>query len=252
MAIQIVTVDDPLELHLQYPSQGAPQPCYVELDCDAARLRCIVSGEIGSGVPERVWHNRVRRWRIVPLKADAANQLLVDLAPLCERIVAGYRCAWDGSNHVGEFTDDAEAAVDAVSWEIDKCEPWSERQRVSVWDARDWFGGLGGSGAQRRELGIDATTTDDELVAIVAREETRAAAEGVDVLEDCEDHLRGLRDDARADLLDAAARASRYEEDDDLRAAMLLWLAWWGDADAAAIAGAYDASVAAGEVYTAV
>jgi len=39
--------------------------------------------------PGRVWLGQVRTWEIPPLVADAANELMQDIAPLAQRILDG-------------------------------------------------------------------------------------------------------------------------------------------------------------------
>ena len=78
------------ELYTRYPGQSAAQSCHVELDAERGTLSAASNPEIGNAVPMAVHHGRVLRWQIQPLRADAANALLAEIAPLAERVVAGY------------------------------------------------------------------------------------------------------------------------------------------------------------------
>lgn len=187
-----ITPVEGAEMHHQYPGQTSPQPCHVELNCDARELSASHNTEIGSGVPVAVWHHRTLRWRIPALTAEAANALLEEIAPLCERIVAGYKTVWDGSNHVGQFDDDATAARDEVYSLCDR--EWGEGEVIEVWHAADWFGGLGSREVQRDETGISAETSDEALAAIVEREASDAHPR---IIEGLERYLAGLRNEAR-------------------------------------------------------
>lgn len=177
-------------LHRQYRGQGAPQPCFVELDCDTDTLSAAYNPEIGNGVPVAVWHNRAVRWPIPALTAESANGLLAEILPEAERVLAGYECVWDGHNHVGRYTEDAREAIEAVQSQSDR--DW-DGQTIEVWDAGDWYGAVGGHDSQRHDLGITAATTDDELAAIETREDGQAHPR---VIEGLAHHLTMLRDEA--------------------------------------------------------
>lgn len=185
------------DLWHRYPRQSAPQGAFVELDPERRTLGCETNPEIGNAVPADVWYGRLLRWPIPPLRADAANDLLAALAPLAERVAAGYSVEWDGTNHVGRLTDSARQACDAIErW----CDQQAESDTLHVWEAAEWFAPLGRRDAQARELDITAETTDDELAAIVAREEAGAAgADTCDGLEDCEEYLFDLRAELRGE-----------------------------------------------------
>ncbi len=197
-AVEIRYVESDTELHQQYRGQSAPQDVYVELDCVRGILRAAYNPEIGNAVTSDVANGHTQCWEIAPLKADAANALLDEIAPLAARVVAGYSSEWDGSNHVAEFDGDAEDAIETIEALCEKIRDRDDdSEKISVWQASDWFGGVGDYAAQRRALGIGANTTDDELDAILAREETIAEGDGIDVLEGASGHLKSLRDDAR-------------------------------------------------------
>jgi hypothetical protein len=110
--IEIIEVEGN-ELFVQYQGQSQPQPVHVSLDCRTGELSAEYDPEIGGSRPMDVHHGHVCRWRIPVLTAEAANALLADLAPIAQRVVDGYSSEWDGSNHVGRLSDDADdAAID--------------------------------------------------------------------------------------------------------------------------------------------
>lgn len=184
-----------VDLYCRYPRQTEPQGCHVELDCESRRLRAAFDVEIGNAVPMRVYHQRALRWGIPAMKADAANVLLASIVPLAERVVAGYSCEWDGSNHVGRYSDDAEGACDEIE---SLCEMVGEDERLVVWDAAEWFDALGGWARQAAELGVRPDTSDETLSALEQQLQAEACTEGVDMIEGLDDFLAELRDLVRA------------------------------------------------------
>lgn len=191
-------VADRNDLHCQYPGQTSAQPCYVELDCESATLRAAYNPEIGNGIPFAVHHGRTLRWSIAALTADVANALLDELAPLAQRVVDGFEAVWDGNNMVGQLDADASAASEEIDETIRRGYDRSsadEHDTVSVWQACDWYGPLGSTSVQCRELGITADTTDDQLAEIERRE--NGNAEGAEI-EGHGRYLAELRSEARA------------------------------------------------------
>lgn len=176
---------------LYHRYRGQTSPVYVQLACDTGQLTAFYSGEIGSGVPSHVWHQRTLRWKIPALTEGAANTLLGEIEPEAERIKEGYERVWDGHNHVGQYDNDATDAIEAVASLCDR--EWSEGEVIEVWDASDWYGALGGREAQARDLGITSTTTDDEITGIAEREENNASPR---VIEGLRRHLEWLRETA--------------------------------------------------------
>ena len=194
MSIQIIKVEGD-ELYLCYPGQTKAQPCYVELDCYKATLSAEPNTEIGNAVPLDVHHGHRIRWTIPALKARRANELLSEIAPLAERVVAGYYKVWNGSNTVAEYNDDASEAIREIEREI---QLWDTTDcRLSVLDASTYYEPLGSKLVQARELGITAETTDEQLDAIAERELDNA--DDVNVIEGHVDYLKRLRE-AAADL----------------------------------------------------
>lgn len=184
-------------LHRQYAGQHKAQPCYVSLDCASGRLTAEHDPEIGNAVPFVVYHGHVQRWSIPALKADVVNALLREIAPLAERMIAGYERVWDGHNHVAEFSEDADEADDAIVALCNRVtEDADEHSTVQVWDASEWFGGIGNAAAQCEALGITAETTDDELRTIADAADVEAADDDVDVLNGTLRHMEWLREKA--------------------------------------------------------
>ena len=189
-----ITIAEVGDLYLKYSGQSQQQDCYVQLDCESETLSAEVDTAIGPGTPFRVWHGRTIRWRIPALTESAAEGLLLDLIPLAERICAGYSCEWDGSNNVGRYSEDAREAAEAVR---DLCDrDWSEGEKLSVWDAHDWYGSCGTRAMLAQQVGLTAETTDAELDSIVESEETAASPHQIDGIWAL---LRNLREDLRAE-----------------------------------------------------
>jgi hypothetical protein len=189
-----ILIEEVGDLYLRYRGQHSPQPCYVQLDCEAETLSAEVDGSIGPGTPMRVWHGRAIRWSIPALTESAAEGLLFDLIPLADEVIAGYSCEWDGSNHVGRLTEAAAEAAEAIRSLCDR--NWSESEVLSVWDASDWYAQCGSGAYLAGELGVTAETTDAELDAIVEREEDQASPARI---EGVERFLRDLREELRAE-----------------------------------------------------
>lgn len=198
--IEIVYVESDTDLHCHYSGQTSAQDCYVYLRCDNGTLGATYNAEIGNAVPFAVHHGHTQRWSIPALKAAPANALLDEIAPLAARVVAGYSSTWDGNNAVAEFSADAEAAREAIDALCERAVSDAQHcdgSAVAVWDACDWYSGVGDRNQQRRALGIGANTTDEELDAIETREDDSARGNDCDVIARHADYLRWLRDEAR-------------------------------------------------------
>jgi hypothetical protein len=100
----------------RYPQQSAPQPAYLTLSAEGVTLTDWDA--VSDGAPSNaVWHRRTLRWRLgdPSLTTAEINDLLDAAAPLVARVHAGHTVVWDGKNHVGQLTDDASAASDAMA-----------------------------------------------------------------------------------------------------------------------------------------
>jgi hypothetical protein len=203
MAIDIKPVKG-TELYLRYPRQSAPQPCHVELDARGeGSLTASPDPVVGSGVPFDVYHQHVLRVALSrPLRADAANRLLAELAPLAERVVAGYSREWDGQNVVARYTDDAIAAHAEIERRCDLM--GDDGEALVIWAASDYYAPLErGSGDARlaavgREIGITARTSDARLAVIQQAELDKATEDGVDDIDGLDDYLEAVRSALRS------------------------------------------------------
>ena len=150
-AITITPVEGD-ELYRRYRGETSQQPVYVSLDCETGELSAAASSIIGSGAPMDVFNGIVRRWRIPALTENAANALLAEIAPLAERVVAGFERVFDGSSHVGKYDDDAIDA--AIRKDIDAyMEHGSDVQPVShnyEYDRADLIASVRAEIARRR------------------------------------------------------------------------------------------------------
>lgn len=130
-------------LYFSYPGQCNLQPAYIEYtghgdgDADIV-LVADYSGEIGGGIPANVNTGVVRRWSVPPQVARWALINLIEddeFLGLLDRLHAGFSVEHDGSNWVGELTDDAaEAEVEIIEILADL----ADLECVEIFDARDW------------------------------------------------------------------------------------------------------------------
>jgi len=73
-------------------------------------------------------------------------------------------------------------------------DPNLEQDKLCIWDAADWFAGIGSPERQAAELGITAATTDAELAEIVERETECALADPeCDEFHGAAEHLEEVR-----------------------------------------------------------
>ena len=171
----------------------------------------------GDGTPMDEWLNRTLTWGF-GLRGDMSvidrDALARDLQPggqlysLIARVHAGHSVDWDGSNHVGDLTDDAQEALD----EIDRLLStgyYCEHDAPEVWDALDWLTARGSAPAVKvlTDLGLTVDATDDEIAAAATRADKWAASDNCELI-DTSDAIEALIDRVR-DEIEAA------DDDDD-------------------------------------
>ncbi len=188
MEITIIKVEGKFDLYHQYPGQFEPQPTFIELDPEGTVVSARYNAEIGNAVPMAVYHGRIRRYSLpVPLKADAANELMEELMPLFERVCDGFETVWNGNNTVGKLTDDAIAAEEEIEKITDAID--AESSGIAYWDVADYL--------QDADLDITAETTDEELEAKATEWEEYAEGEDVAINGDVLEYLTEKRDEMK-------------------------------------------------------
>jgi hypothetical protein len=136
------------------------------------------------------WLRRRLEWTM-PSDTHAVQFVaaLPELDPLFDRIHAGYDTRWDGSNHVGTYTDDARMAIQQVADWLDTECPRIPGENAGVWHAADWYTDY--------PEGVTANTTDAELAEISEREDSIYYHEYGAVIVDTLDYLTAYRDQLR-------------------------------------------------------
>src|SRR5690606_3180787 len=121
--VKIRPVTEPAALYRRYEGSHRPQSAYVALDLTNGALYADYWGT--NGTPMGVWLGQVRTWSIPPLVADAANELLREIAPLAQRILDGATIETGSRTGapVGVLNDDAMAAEREIGKII---ESWRE------------------------------------------------------------------------------------------------------------------------------
>lgn len=198
MKIQYVEGDNTL-VH-KYPGQFDIQPCYVELDIKNETLTADWNAEVGNAIPFSVYYGFEQRFPIPCLKTRIVNDLLDEIAPLAEIVIAGYESVWNGNNNIASFNDEAQGALEEIE---QLCESYygDTDNQVQIYDISDWidpimyphfkegYCNLDGIGT------ITAKTTDEELQDMTEEIEASTAAEDVVLLDDVYDYLEHLRDE---------------------------------------------------------
>lgn len=188
-------------LYQQYPGQFDPEPAYLLLDEDGVvEVDWLPRGQ----TPMDMYHRRRLSWSLPSaIRADRLLALLADetLRGLLDVVRAGHTVEWDGSNHRGCLTPEAEEAEEQIERLLER--NLDPTDVAAVWDAADWLDWLDLSVCWRddcveiADVGrIYTTTTDEELEDL--EEEINAAAHQEEVvLLDVAEHLEQLREDLR-------------------------------------------------------
>ena len=121
-------------------------------------------GEIGNAVPASVWHGRARRYQLPSpyLTREHIVEFMKDAAPLCEIVCDEYEERWNGSNHVGELTEEGEDAEFALRSMLESHRIDSDYEIV-VMDAGDWYEPCQDEILDRLVSGEDAATVLDQM-----------------------------------------------------------------------------------------
>jgi hypothetical protein len=98
------------DIYCVYATQPDPQPAYIQIDEDG---EVSASYSSGNGCSPDVWHKRTLQIPISPtVDLDQLRHYLNnDGGDLIDIILDGHSVEWNGSNHVGRLTSDAEDAL---------------------------------------------------------------------------------------------------------------------------------------------
>ncbi|KAA0677637.1 hypothetical protein [Roseomonas genomospecies 6] len=150
-----------------------------------------------AGTPAAEWHRRTLTYHLADAQGGARAldiaRLKTDLADggrlaiLIDRIRAGHSVEWDGSNHVGRLTEDAQ---DAESELRDLINDDAYASTVEVWDAGIWLIGNNSDQEVLRELGLTTSATDEDIAASVASLKNEIKLQGIVVAGDLEGVIR--------------------------------------------------------------
>ena len=110
--IPVTISDGRAPLYHRYPRQTQAQDAYIELDPNARTASMTWNAEIGNAIPTALWHHQLVRVSVPNTLSNAqCQELAAEVQPLLLRICEGYERVWDGSNHVGRYSEDARAAI---------------------------------------------------------------------------------------------------------------------------------------------
>jgi hypothetical protein len=104
------------EFEKHYPGCDGPQAVIVELDPERETLSIRYDPEIGGSIPMSVYHGRIR-WYVLLVRPRSVREaccILRSFREYAERIIEGHTVEWNGNNHVGRLTEDAQAAEDEI------------------------------------------------------------------------------------------------------------------------------------------
>lgn len=137
--MKIIKVKNEYSLYCKYDRQSSQQPCYVELDCrEGGSLEATYNGEIGNAIPFYVYHNHAIRFNIPCLTGSSVNDLLEEIKPLAEIVINGYDKKWNGNNFIGNYTDEANNAIEKIQKICDDIYV-DESNSIIAWEAGDYL-----------------------------------------------------------------------------------------------------------------
>lgn len=122
-------------VYAHFAGQCMPQPAYLELDIRDGSLDADYSGEIGNGVPGAVWHDLILRFKLMPeTTADQIESIIKDNSELFQKILDGAEPVWNGSNWIGEFTDEVTEILQSIDQqELFVCEAEGGMIELAEW-----------------------------------------------------------------------------------------------------------------------
>jgi hypothetical protein len=219
MSVRIIETASEDVLYRRYDSQTSPQDCYIELDLNEGTLLADYNSEVGNAVPSTVFHGFERRYSIPTLTGSAADDLMRQIAPLADRILADWEKVWDGNNHVARFGEDAAVAEEEILAAIGyDPEDRDTADLVAVWDVDGAC-----NGAEVEDYDITADTTDerlDEIEEDIRKNLAEVSDSPVVVLDGVAEYLRDKRAELVAEAFEDATVAAEEAAEAAVAAAM--------------------------------
>lgn len=142
--------------------------------------------------PSDEWHHLVLTWKVPGHPTESSLQEWIeehmsDFQTICN----GYEVVWNGSNHVGQLTDEARSTKESIEFELDNGDGLF-RNYYEYWSVEQWTDPIMSS--------ITATSTDEELRQLA--KEVIDALDSNQLLDDDEDGVYSYFAKRRDELAD--------------------------------------------------
>lgn len=187
LSVQSSYSDDILPVHRHYKGQFEAQPARIYMD-EEGRVWASYKAESDTSTMDE-HHGRTLTWEIPHnITGPSLDHLIQRISPLLNRVYLGHSIEWDGSNLVGDLSDDALAASEAIEAEVSVL---GEGDTLDVCSAEDWDS----AGVLRDD--VTAETTDEEIATLAAAEQQSAIEDRRVYLTGIGDYLTTLRDGMR-------------------------------------------------------
>jgi len=209
-----IEFDHPLDLiERNYPGQYPEQsPIWLSLDFKNEIITAYDQDYKVSGTPFDIWHGH--RYTIaLPNNVDASllkEWVDEEILPIANWILNEYEEHWDGSNYVARFSREAQEKLESMDYEaqcgdigapcLDASQGWQDAcdYLQNVINIKPGYVEIEGPWGEGQSIDdrfmIDADTDDSYIEKMAEIIEKEALADYVKV-DDCEEYLRGLRDD---------------------------------------------------------
>jgi hypothetical protein len=195
-----VEAEDKLAYAYLPADSGNYSRSYLVLDWGRRQVDVEWRNSSQTGMTFYEWHGHQVALPL-PANVDARRltEWITEHMPTLVLIADGYESAWDGNNHVAQFSAAASAALDNLAIAADMHEGWDLTLALpdgeGMWAASDWL-------YETRLDHVGPRSTDAEIAAVVADLEKDALAEGIR-LEGAEEYLQSVRDELRDDAEEA-------------------------------------------------
>lgn len=152
-------------------TQGITRTC-IELDPQARTVE-VFQIEDSNSAPMNVWHNHYYRWYVseYPSESDM-RQWIEDNINLFGRIADGHSIEWNGNNHVGILTEDAQDAYESLTVH----DGLGYASHYEAWRLDEWFDAtehevIGMSDDQIREFAAASMLVDENIALLFDEDE---------------------------------------------------------------------------------